>query len=63
MKDHYKPELGKTKVIQFRNYVQKELEDRLTNLPDLGYEEEAPERIYISMMTFAYDNSELINLL
>jgi hypothetical protein len=59
----YKKELGKTKLAQFRNYVLKELEDRLTDLPDLGYEEETPERINISMLTFAFDNSELINLL
>lgn len=32
-------------------------------MPDLGYEDETPERIYISMCTFAFDNSELINLL
>lgn len=32
-------------------------------MPDLGYEDETPERIYISMFTFAFDNSELINLL
>lgn len=50
-------------MVQFRNYIQNELEERLTNLPDLGYEEEAPERITIAMFTFAFDNSELINLL
>lgn len=32
-------------------------------MPDLGYEDEAPERIRISMITFAFDNAELINLL
>jgi len=35
----------------------------LPELPDLGYEDEAPERINIAMMTFAFDNGELINLL
>jgi hypothetical protein len=32
-------------------------------MPDLGYEEEMPDRINISLITFAFDNSELINLL
>jgi hypothetical protein len=32
-------------------------------MPDLGYEDETPEHINISMFTFAFDNSELINLL
>ena len=36
---------------------------RLTALPDLSYEDEAPEKITISLITFAFDNSELINLL
>ena len=39
------------------------MSDRLTNLPDLGYEDEPPERINIALITFAFDNSELINLL
>ena len=39
------------------------MSDRLTKLPDLGYEEEAPEVISIAMITFAFDNGELINLL
>ncbi len=32
-------------------------------MPDLGYEDETPEKIYISLITFAFDNAELINLL
>lgn len=39
------------------------MEERLTRLPDLGYEEPAPERIRVSMISFAYDNAEIINLL
>lgn len=63
LQSHYKKEKGKTKLHQFRNYLQRELEERLTEMPDLGYEDETPERIYISLITFAFDNSELINLL
>lgn len=47
----------------FRNYLQQEIEERLTRLPDLGYEEPAPERIKVSMISFAFDNATLINLL
>jgi hypothetical protein len=32
-------------------------------MPDLGYEDPAPERINIAMISFAFDNAELINLL
>jgi hypothetical protein len=32
-------------------------------MPDLGYEEEAPERIKIAMISFAFDNATLINYL
>jgi hypothetical protein len=39
------------------------LEDNLTEMPDLGYEDEPPARIRISMITFAFDNADLINLL
>ena len=63
LENQYDPAKNKTKLVQFRNYIQLELEERLTNLPDLGYEDEAPDHIYISLCTFAFDNSELINLL
>lgn len=63
LRTQYKREVGKTKLHQFRNYLQRELEDRLTEMPDLGYEEETPEKINICLITFAFDNSELINLL
>lgn len=32
-------------------------------MPDLGYEDPAPERIRISMISFAFDNAKIINLL
>jgi hypothetical protein len=59
----YDPLSGKTKIEAFRDYIKDELEERLTNLPDLGYEDEAPDRIRIAMITFAFDNARLINLL
>ena len=39
------------------------MEDRLSELPDLGYEDEPIERIVIAMLTFAFDNAEVINIL
>ena len=54
---------GKPTIVAFRDYVVKELEDRLTKLPDQGFEDPPPERINIAMITFAFDNSALINLL
>ena len=39
------------------------MSDRLTRLPDLGYEEEIPEVINIALITFAFDNADLINKL
>jgi hypothetical protein len=32
-------------------------------LPDLGFEDEPPERIKIALLNFAFDNAELIHLL
>ena len=59
----YKPELAATKMVQFRNYLQSKLEDNFSRLPDLGFEDEPVDRIKISMMTFAFDNAQLINML
>lgn len=63
LKHRYNPSLGKTKIVAFRDFLQTELEERLTRLPDLGYEDEAPEKINIAMITFAFENEALINLL
>ena len=32
-------------------------------MPDLGYEDEPVEKVNIALVTFAFDNAELINLL
>jgi hypothetical protein len=61
--EKFDPLSGRTKIEAFRDFLQAELEQRLTTLPDLGYEEPAPESIKISMITFAFDNAKLINLL
>jgi hypothetical protein len=61
--EFYDESSGKTPVEAFRDYIQYELEERLTRLPDLGYEENPPDRMRVSMITFAFDNAKLINLL
>lgn len=35
----------------------------MTELPDLGYEDPAPERIEVAVTSLAYDNAQLIGLL
>lgn len=62
-KEKFDVTLPKAKLAQFRDYLKAEMEDRLTRLPDLGYEEEPPEQIKIAMISFAFDNAEVINLL
>lgn len=52
-----------SKLAQFRDFLKEKLEDNITEMPDLGYEDEPPEKIIISMITFAFDNADLINLL
>lgn len=51
------------KLEQFRTYFEREMSHRLSSLPDLGFEDEPPERINIALITFAFDNAEVINLL
>jgi hypothetical protein len=63
LKEKYDVMSGKTKISAFRDFLKHELESRITRLPDLGYEDPAPEKIEIAMITFAFDNAELINLL
>ena len=59
----YDPSLMKSKLEQFRLYFTKEFSRRLSELPDLGYEDEPVEKVNIALVSFAFDNSELINLL
>ena len=57
MKLRNEPPSNKTEIERFRDFIKKNLEDNLSKLPDLGYEEEAPERIEIAMISFAFDNA------
>ena len=47
----------------FRDWIQEEMENKLSRMPDLGYEDNPPERIEIAATTFAFENAQLIKLL
>ena len=47
----------------FRDWIQNEMEEKLLKIPDLGYEDNPPERIEIAATTFAFENADLIALL
>lgn len=47
----------------FRDWLQTEMEKKLSAMPDLGFEDPPPERIEIAATTFAFENGPLIGLL
>jgi hypothetical protein len=47
----------------FREWIQNEMEAKLKQIPDLGYEEVPQERIEIAATSFAFENAPLIHLL
>ena len=47
----------------FRDWIQHEMEERLDQLPDLGFEDEPVDEVKIAVTTFAFKNAEIINLL
>lgn len=53
---------GMTMIVHFRNWITKEMEDKLSAMPSLGFDNNA-DRIKVANATFAFDNAELINLL
>lgn len=63
LNDVYNPNIAASKMAQFRKYLTDKLEDNFSRLPDLGFEDEPVTRVNISMVTFAFDNAQLINLL
>jgi hypothetical protein len=44
----------------FREWITKEMEDKLSEIDDLGFEEEPVERIKIAVTSFAFNNADLI---
>jgi hypothetical protein len=55
--------VNETMAMFFRDWITHEMEKRLKIMPDLGFEEEAPDQIKIAVTTFAFDNADLILLL
>jgi hypothetical protein len=41
----------------FRDWIQNEMENKITRIPDLGYEDFPPQRIEIAATTFAFENA------
>lgn len=54
-----------TENAQFKLYVQDELEERINNLPDQGYDEPDQRHLRkkIAQITFAYENTKIIEWL
>ena len=52
-----------SRVEAFRDWIQHEMQRRLDQIPDLGYEEEPVEHVKIAITTFAFKNPDIINLL
>jgi len=50
-------------VEAFRDWFQQEMEARLSDMPDLGYEDQPVEHIKIAVTTFAFRNADMIHLL
>ena len=47
----------------FKDWLQEEMEKRLSRMPDLGFEDEPVDEPKIAVVTFAFNNSEMIKLL
>ena len=52
-----------SRVQAFQAWIQHEMEQRLDQMPDLGFEDEPVEHIKIAVTTFAFKNAEIIKLL
>jgi len=52
-----------TMVQHFKKWITAEMESKLKQMPDLGFEDEPQEEVKIALATFAFDNAELILLL
>ena len=52
-----------SKVHSFQAWIQHEMETRISELPDLGFEDEPVKEIKIAVTTLAFKNAEVIQLL
>ena len=63
MKMHYGNHDTRPPAEIFKEWMTDEMEYVLTQLPDLGYEDEPVEQVKIGVTTFAFNNEEVIHLL
>ena len=52
-----------SRVQSFQAWIQWEMEQRLSKMPDLGYEDEPVKDVKIAVTTLAFKNADIINLL
>ena len=54
-----------SEIAQFKLFIKDEIEQRLTEMPSLGFdgEEGDKERVRIALITFAFNNARVINWL
>ena len=52
-----------SRVQCFQDWIQKEMERRISELPDLGFEDEPVEHVKVAVTTLAFKNADVINLL
>jgi hypothetical protein len=63
LKNYYDPTNPMGEIAQFKLYVQLELEKRLNDFPNQGIDGPHDQEIKIAQITFAFDNSKVINWL
>lgn len=52
-----------SRVHCFQGWIQNEMETRISELPDLGYEDEPVEKVKVAVTTLAFKNADVINML
>lgn len=63
VRDHLDESNPISEIGQFRLYIKEEMEMRLTSMPCFHSGHESLQEIRIAMVTFAFDNAEIINML
>jgi hypothetical protein len=63
-KSHYNMENNPiSEMAQFKIYIQTKLEERISAMDHLGFEDPPPDKIKIAQITFAFFNEKIIKLL
>ena len=59
----HEKEVGQPMIVHFRKWITEGIENRLSQMPDLGFEDEPVTEIKVAVTQFAFNNAELIELL